>query len=189
LEVQHLARFAGTDLLVEIHHTLDKISPRPIDHAAIVRRAHAHPCHPRFLIPEHTDHALLVIIHAAAAEFRHPVAWVDLARLFEAGVDEAALVARAREWHLGTAVWVALSTLASLGYEVPRVIDALSPSALRRRLLAKWGYRPGEYPVADFASQPGARWFLRQAPLRDDPVGWLGGVGRYAGARILDRTS
>jgi hypothetical protein len=187
-EVKLDANVGGCSLLIELHCGVDKIARRPVDYPAIFARALPHPAYDRFLIPDHTDHVLLVVLHASLCEFEHVVAWPDLALLFRSDVEFDALLSRAREWQLQTATWIALSTLrhlADCGLPEP-LLDELRPSAMRRWVLGRSGYRAGSYPVVQRRSKLGSSWLARQFPLRDDPLRWLGGVATYAASRCSE---
>jgi hypothetical protein len=183
------APFGDAKILVEVHTQLDKVVARSIDYAGCFARARPAPGLPGLLLPTPEDHALLVVLHAACAEFRHPVGFVDLDALLADGIDDATLLSRAGAWQLGTALFVALSTLEALGSShVPRVVlDALRPGALRRAALARY-YSVGSYPVANGTYRPKfLPWILRQAPLRDDLATWVRGVAHYARVRAIER--
>jgi hypothetical protein len=186
-ETHVFATLGETRTLVEVHTQLDKIVARPVAYAAIFDRATPAPGLPGLLVPSDEDHLLLVALHEACSEFRHPVGFADLHALLARGVDMNAVHARAREWKLRTALFVALSTLRALGS--PLATDALvrsfAPSRLRRAALASF-YRVGAYPVARGRFQLGLAWVARQGPLRDDGTAWLRGVGHYACLRAAE---
>lgn len=184
------ARFGGASLLVEVHAHLDKVVPRPVDHAAIFRRARTLDGLPALLAPSLEDHLLLVALHLAASELRHPVAFVDLERILRAGPDLEAVAKRAHAFRLATATWMALVTLRALGSEVvpAGLVRALRPSPLRRAAIARH-YRIGHYPAAKGPFRLGWPWIVRQTALRDDVGAWLAGVARYAALRGAERTA
>jgi hypothetical protein len=175
----------GTTILVEVHHRLDKIVRHPIDYEGVFARAR--PLASGLLVPDNTDHALLVILHAALSEFRHEVAWRDLELLLRAGVDADALQMRAAAWKLERASFLALAALRARGSSVPSaLVDALTPTPLQRRSLELF-YHIGEDPAPRAPLSLGVRWLVRQAPLVDDFGDWLSSVARYAASRVRDR--
>lgn len=187
-ETQLVARAGEMRLLVEVHGTLDKIVPRPIDVAEIEARAERAPGLPGLLLPSAEDHALLVALHAAGHEFRHEMAWLDLELLLRAGLDERLLVERAREFRLGTVMFVVLSTLRALGAAsvAAALVEAFDPGVFRRAALVPF-YDVGGFPVPRTEAALGVRWVVGQTPLRDDLGAWLRGLARYAVARVEDR--
>jgi len=187
-ETQLVARAGGMGMLVEVHDTLDRVAPRPIDVEAIERRATPAPGLASLLLPSPEDHALLVALHAAGHEFRHDIALLDLELLLRRGLDRRTLVERARAFRLETAMFVALSTLRALGAASVdgSFVAAFDPGPLRRAALRPF-YDVGGFPVARFPPALGARWVLRQTPLRDDLAGFFRGLSRYGAARIADR--
>jgi len=174
---------------LEVHRTLDKLVPRPIDQQAIIRRATSAPGLAALRVPDPVDHVLLVILHLACSEFRHPCGWVDLALLFDRGIDLEALEDRARRWRMRTACYLALSTMAALDRPVVPAgfLARLRPGAARLRALGSWQYRVGAYPVCPAPPAPGLGWVLRQIPVRDDLGRWALGVGAYAATRAVER--
>lgn len=175
-----MARSGALETLVEVHTTLDKVVARPIDDAQIFARARAAPGLAGLAIPAPEDHALLVALHAAGHDFKHPVAFLDLEMLLRSGLDLAAVEARARAWKLGTVLFAALSRLRDLGSRrVPGdLLARLDPGPVRRALLRR---------AAASGDTLGAAWILRQTPLRDDLARWSVGLARYALARRADR--
>lgn len=174
-----LARAGSLTTLVEVHTSLDKVVPRPVDLAAIFARALPAPGLRGLLVPALEDHALLVALHAAGHDFRHPAAFVDLDLLLRRGLDVDALVDRARAYRLGSVMFVALSRLRDLGSTAvtPGLVARFDPGPVRRAILRRAGAGEGL----------GIAWIARQTPLRDDPWSWAFGLGRYAGARARDR--
>ena len=187
-EVVFTLPVANQPVMVEVHTRLDKLVGRPVDYQGIFRRATAAPGLPGLLVPAPEDHVLLIVLHAAASEFDHTVAFVDLELLFRSGVDAELLVKRARRWRLRTALFVALMTLRSLGASsVPeRLVEELEAWPLRRRALALY-YNLGGFPVARRPLRLGWPWIIRQAPLRDDLTRWCSGVIGYAGRRSVEK--
>ncbi|MDI3285116.1 nucleotidyltransferase family protein [Polyangium sp. 15x6] len=187
-ETQLVARAGEMRLLVEVHGTLDKIVPRPIDLAAVEERAKPAPALPGLFVPSAEDHALLVALHAAGHEFRHDMAWLDLSFLLRAGLDTGILVERARDFRLGTVMFVVLSTLRALGAASvdPALVQAFDPGLLRRAALVPF-YDVGGFPVPRTKAALGVRWVVGQTPLRDDLGAWARGLARYAAARVADR--
>jgi hypothetical protein len=167
--------------LVEVHTTLDKVVTRPIDIAALFDRATPAPSLPALRVPAVEDHALLVALHAATHDFTHAIAFLDLELLLRGGLDLQVLADRAREWRLTGVMFAMLSGMRQLG--AASVDDALvarfDPGPLRRRVLARAASRG--------TSKPGLGWIAAQTTLRDDPLAWAVGVGRYAIARVRDR--
>jgi hypothetical protein len=169
----------------ELHTTLDKLVARPVDHEAIFTRASPAPGLPRLLLPAAEDHVLLLALHAAGHDFRHAPACADLDLLFARGIDERAVLRRARRWRLTTALFVMLSLLREAGStHVPDgLLRATEPSGLRRAVVRR--YRA-------HISDPGAPlrlgwpWVARQTVLRDDLVAWARGVVEYAGTRAVE---
>ncbi|MRG97902.1 nucleotidyltransferase family protein [Polyangium spumosum] len=187
-ETQLVARAGQMRLLVEVHGTLDKIVPRPIDVAAIETRATPAPGLPGLSLPSVEDHALLVALHAAGHEFRHEMAWLDLELLLRAGLDRRVLVERARAFRLETVMFVMLSTLRALGAASvdAELVRAFEPGRLRRVALAPF-YDVGAFQVPRTKAALGIRWVVGQTPLRDDLAAWIRGLARYAVARVEDR--
>lgn len=173
---------------VEVHTSLDKIVPRPIDARDLFARAAAAPGLPPLLLPSPEDHALLIALHAAGHEFRHPIALLDIELLLRAGLDLAELTRRARTWRLGTVMYVVMATLRGLGAASveDRHVAAFDPGPLRRAALRRW-YDVGAFPVARGPARLGLPWILRQSPLRDDLGAWARGLALYAAARAADR--
>jgi len=174
-----------TSVPVELHTRLDKLVARPVDHAAIFVRAAPAPSLARLRLPASEDHVLLLALHAAGHDFHHGPACADVELVLAAGIDEDALIQRAREWRLSTALFVMLSVLRERGSTAvsDRLLGAVAPRGLRRSGVAR--YRAH---VAD----PGATlglgwpWIARQTVLRDDLAAWGLGVAAYAGARVAE---
>jgi hypothetical protein len=182
-------RAAGVSWLVEVHSRLDPIFGRPVDYPAIIRRAQPLVEFPGLSVPSPEDHVLLVILHAASSEFLHEPCWLDLALLLRGEIDEHAIVLRAKQWRMGTAAFIALTTLASMDDAPPLasvLADRLQPSTPRLLALRPW-YELGRYPLHDRPGEVGLPWVLRQTLLRDDLSGWLANVGRYAALRAVER--
>src|SRR5262249_8625025 len=131
---------------------------------------------------------LLIALHAACHEFRHTVGWVDLELLMRRGIDFHALAERAHAWRLATVLYVALSTLRTLGAASVKDdhVRAFDPGPLRRLALSRY-YRVGSFPVARGLPRSGLSWVASQTPLRDDLGRWSGGVVRYAAVRAVER--
>jgi hypothetical protein len=174
------ARSGAAVTMVELHTTLDKIARRPVDEAGLFARATPAPGLPGLFVPSLEDHVLLVALHAATHDFDHPIAFLDLELCLRRGIDEEALVERARAFCLETVMFVALSMLRDLGAAspTPELVARFEPGPLRRAA--------AERAVASGRAL-GLPWILRQTALRDDVAGWSAGVARYAVARVLDR--
>ncbi len=169
--------------LVEVHTTLDKVVTRPIDMASLFARAAPAPALPGLFVPAAEDHALLIALHAASHDFAHPVGFLDLELLLRRGLDARVLVDRAREWRLSAVMFAMLSAMRQLGAASvdDALVAAFDPGPLRRAILGG--------KAARGVSRPGLGWIVAQTPLRDDPLKWIVGVGRYAVARARDRRS
>lgn len=169
----------------ELHTTLDKLVARPVDHEAIFLRAAPAPGLPRLLLPGDEDHVLLLALHAAGHDFRHAPACADLELLFARGLDEGALLLRARRWRLETALFVMLSLLREGGsINVPdRLLRAIEPSGLRRAVVRRYRAHIAD-PSATL--RLGWPWVARQTVLRDDLAAWARGVVEYAGVRAVE---
>lgn len=178
-----IVRVGPAAVTVEIHTSLDKVVPHRIDWPSIFLRAAEVAGLPTSLrVPSLEDHALLVIVHAALSDLRHPVAWDDLDRLWRAGLDDARFAARATDWKLATASTVVLEAWATRHpeHDVSGVVRALGVGALRRRLVSR--------AFVDSAPRTnGWRWTLRQSALRDDPLRYAIGLTSYALRRAADR--
>jgi hypothetical protein len=176
----------GASVLLELHTSLDKLVDRPVDYAAIFSRATPAPALPGLLLPADEDHALLIALHAAGHDFLHEPACADLDLLLARGVDEGALLLRARQWRLETVLFIMLSLLRKSGStRVPeRWIDALAPTGLRRAAV-DWYVSHIADPRASL--RVGWRWIVRQTVLRDDLSIWARGVALYAGTRAVER--
>jgi hypothetical protein len=169
----------------ELHTTLDKLVPRPVDHDAVFARAASAPGRPHLRLPAGEDHVLLLALHAAGHDFRHAPACADLDRLFASGVDEGTVLRRAQQWRLETALFVMLSLLRESGStHVPdRLLRALEPSGLRRAAIRRYRMH-----IADPGTvlRLGWPWIARQTVLRDDLAAWARGVVDYAGVRAIE---
>jgi hypothetical protein len=170
---------------VEVHGSLDKLTPRPMPLSELLARAR--PLSGSLLAPAPEDHLLLVAVHAAVSDLAHPIAFLDLERLLRGGIDGSTLAERAARYRAATAVFVALATLRALGStSVPDALLArLAPGPVRRRAIDVF-YRVGRYPAHAPEPELGWRWALRQATLRDDTARWLGAVARYGAARLAE---
>jgi hypothetical protein len=174
--------------VVEVHTTLDKIVPRPVDERGLFERARPAPDLPALFIPSPEDHVLLIALHAAGHEFHHPVAFLDIELLLRGGLNIEILARRARAWRLGSVMFIAMATLRALGAAsvTDAHVSAFDPGPLRRAAIARF-YSIGSYPVARSPLRLGLPWILRQTPLRDDLGAWLRGVAHYALLRAADR--
>jgi len=174
----------AASVMFEVHTTLDKLVARPVDYAGIFDRATPAPALAGLLLPANDDHLLLLALHAAGHDFRHAPASADLDLLLAGGVDEAALVRRAREWRLETALFLSLTLLRESGsVHVPtRLLHAIEPSGLRRIVVNRYSLRIASRDPL----QMGWRWVLRQSALRDDLAVWTRGVAGYGGARAVE---
>lgn len=173
---------------VELHASLDKVVPRPIDIGALFARGRPFEEAEWVWIPGREDHLLLVALHLAADEFNHLPGFADLEVLLRPGLDMGAVVERAKAWRATTAVYLALRTLEALGgpHVAPELLTALEPSRLRRVLLSRV-FQPSRWPVTGGAISLGVPWILRQTLIRDDRSNWLRGLARYAGIRVRER--
>jgi hypothetical protein len=176
-----LVRAGAMTGLVEVHTTLSKVVSRPIDMREVFARATPAPSLPGLLVPSPEDHALFIALHAAGHDFAHPVAYLDLEMLLRRGLDEEALVQRARAWRLSSVMFAALSAMRQLGAAsvTDDLIARFDPGPLRRELVRN--------AAARGAPRPGLGSIVSQTALRDDPGAWVAGVGRYAVARVRDR--
>jgi hypothetical protein len=167
--------------LVEVHTTLSKMVAHPIDTAPLFARALPAPSLPGLLVPAPEDHALLVALHASTHGFAHAPAFVDLELLLRKGLDLDVLVARAREWRLTSVMFAMLTAMRELGSASVsgELLARFEPGALKRNVVAKVATRG--------ASSSGYGWVATQTVLRDDPIAWAAGVGRYVVARARDR--
>jgi hypothetical protein len=180
-ETQIMLPLGALQVLVEVHATLDKIAPRPIDLDAIFSRAAPAPGLPALLVPAPEDHALLLALHAAVSGFAHPIAFLDLELLLRRGLDARVLAERARDFGLRAAMFATLSIMRDLGAAslTPDLLARFDPGPARRALLRRASPRA--------VPELGLAWIAAQTPLRDDLPAWLGGVARYAVARARDR--
>lgn len=187
-EIMLTAQSGAMTAVVELHTTLDKVVPRPIDDRALFARALPAPTLPGLLIPAPEDHALLVALHASGHEFRHPIALLDLELLLRRGLDLDELSHRARAFALTTVMHIAMSTLLSLGAAsvTETHVRAFAPSPLRRTVALRC-YDPQTIAHASGPNRLGAAWILWQTPLRDDLAAWTRGIARYAALRGLER--
>ena len=176
----------ATSVLLELHTGLDKLVARPVDYEAIFARASPAPGLPHVLLPSDEDHVLLLALHAAGHDFLHEPACADLDLLLARGVDEAALLHRARQWRLGTVLFVMLSLLRERGSaRVPdRLLATLAPGALRRAAVGVYRSRLATPGASESLGWP---WIARQTVLRDDLPAWARGVLAYAWARAVER--
>jgi hypothetical protein len=182
------ATYGGVPMLLEVHTQLDKVVSRPIDYAGVFGRALPAPGYPGLLVPAPEDHVLLVALHAATAEFRHPPALGDLALLLRAGVDEHALVERARQWRLGTATFALLQLLGLQEGDALRrgLSTALRPGQVRLAALRRF-HHLDERTASRGPCRLGWSWALRQTAVRDDFGRWVVGLARYAALRAVER--
>jgi len=189
-EVVFVARAGAASWTIEVHGMLDKIVARPLPTDDLFDRSLAAPELSGLRLPSAEDHVLLIALHEAASEFRHPAGFVDVELLFRQGIDCAVLIDRARRYKLRTALYVVLATLR--GLDAPSIpndlVSELRPGRLRG-LVLKRCYAIGDYPLAPDAMELGLPWIVRQTALRDDLVRWGLGVGRYAAQRALERGS
>jgi len=187
-ETQLVASAGAMSQLVEVHDSLDKVVPRPLDISAIEARAMPLSGMQALQIPAPEDHALLVAQHAAAHEWRHVLGFIDLELLLRAGLDVLVLEERAKEARLVTVMFVALSTLRALGStSVTESLVARFDPGPRRRAFLRTFYDVGRFPVARGEATLGASWIIGQTPLRDDLARYALGVARYGALRLLDR--
>ena len=181
-------RVAGIDIKIDLHERLDKIAARPVAHDEIFARARRLPELEPLLVPSPEDHALLVALHLAVSDLRHPVGLVDLAQLLHAGLELELLAARARRWKLATALYLCLATLHTYAPTIvpAGLLAALKPTPLRRAALLAAGFVPGRRSALEGSPRLGWPWLGRQLALRDDPLRWLGGIAGYALRRAED---
>lgn len=173
-------------LLVELHTSLDKVVRRPVDLPAIVSRSR---CWKRALsLPALEDHLLIVVLHAATADFDHAVAWLDLHLLLGRKPDLEVVLARAAAWSLSTPLYVAARALRDAGSDlVPAaLLSRCRPHALRERAVKHY-FDLGRFPLHAGNRDDGFAWVTRQTPLRDDTLRWLAGCARYAATRSAER--
>ncbi|MFO0761463.1 MAG: nucleotidyltransferase family protein [Byssovorax sp.] len=175
------------DFLVEVHTTLDKLVPRPLDLDAILAVSTSAPGLPGLLVPRLEDQALLVAVHLASHDFLHPLGLIDLEMLLRRGLDAALLAERARAFAADAALWRCLVELSTLGSpSVPEaLLHAVAPSSIRRAILLRAHPQGGPPPRPD--ERLGLAWALRQTPLRTDTLPWLAGLGRFALLRARER--
>ena len=182
-----LVSFGSTSVLIELHNSVDKVSPRPIPFYELYSRAVCLPELPGTLRPPDTeDQVLLTIAHLGNSQFQHEPGWRDLELLIHQGLHWDVIVERARRYKLDTCLYVGVQTLQRRGIHMDGLwLEKLQPSPLRKRMIARFlrdqpaKHEPRERPT-------GLRWIAEQSLLRDD-IGWLFGVGRYALLRIIDR--
>ena len=187
-EVQLVLARGVAALTVEVHSGLDKLVSRPVPWADIWARARPAPTLPGLFVPSLEDHFLLVVQHAAGAELRHPIAFVDLELLLRAGAAPDKLLAGARVSRLRTATWLLLRALQVLDAPsvTPDLVGAFRPT-LARRLALQGHYRPGAYPFVRGELRLGLSWALWQSVVRDDVAHWLLGLAGYGARRALER--
>jgi hypothetical protein len=187
-EVVLRGSYGGAPVLLEVHTQLDKLVSRPIDYAGIFARALHAPGLPGLLVPAPEDHALLVALHAAGHDFRHPVAFIDFNLLLKAGLDIGAVTERAHRWCLRTGMFVFLRLLRALDESsVPReLLEALDPGPLRRAVVSRMNGQKALLADAE-PTRLGWPWVVRQTALRDDVARWCGGVLQYAALRGVER--
>ena len=175
----------AASVLFELHTTLDKLVPRPVDHAAIFARATPAPDLSGVWLPADEDHLLLLALHAAAHDFHHEPACADVELLLARGLDEAAVLERARRWRLGTVLFVMLSLLREGGST--RVSDgllrALEPGGLRLAAVQRYRAHVADPETSRSLGWP---WIARQTVLRDDLSAWVRGLVSYAGVRVVE---
>ncbi len=178
----------GAQLLVEAHTQLDKMVARPVDQAGIFARASARKAGSSLLLPSDEDHVLLQVLHVAASDFIHPVAWQDLALLWHPALCKRSVLLRARRWRLSTALHLTLRYMRRHGIAVAdEYLLATRPSRWRRRWLQRV-YPANQSVEAKIEDrQMGWAWVRRQTVLRDDMLAWCGGVMAYGLARLRDR--
>lgn len=181
-------RVGGVEVKLDVHEQLDKLAARPVSHAEIFARARPLPELEPLLVPAAEDHALLVALHLATSELRHPVGLLDLAQLLRAGLELELLVERACAWKLTTALYLCFAALHDYAPAlVPTTLLAtLRPKRWRRTALRAAGLVPIPRAALERPTQLGWPWLVRQLAVRDDPLRWLGGIGRYAIARAED---
>jgi Uncharacterised nucleotidyltransferase len=179
----------AAEVLLELHTSLDKLVPRPIDEAALFSRSIEAPGLPGLRVPAPEDHALLVALHAAGHDFAHPPALLDLELLFRRGLCFDELAARAAEFRLGTVMFIMLGLLREVGAVsiTEEHVAAFTPGRLRRAILAR-RVSAAHLDQIDAASGAlGLPWIGRQALLRDDLGAYALGVLRYAAVRVAER--
>jgi hypothetical protein len=169
---------------VELHHRLDKVVAHSVDYAAIVARSRPCPSFEALRLPVAEDHLLLVALHYALSDFRHPHAASDLAALIRRGVVWDVVERRARAWRVATVLFACIEPLVEQGVRIPAAVLArLRPPARRASKLRALS----RAALAERRPAQGARWLWRQGCLRDDPARYLAGVAGYAALRGLDR--
>ena len=183
---------AGATYAIDLHTRLDKLVGRGIDYESVFDRSVTltqQDLAP-FVAPSPEDHLLLLVIHASAAEFSHPVAWNDLDRLFERGLDEDLVAERAERWRVSTSLNMVLRGLKQWGsvHVSPALVERCRPPWFRRQLLQRVFDVDGIMRRPE-ARQQGWRWVARQLPLRDDALRWCLGVLLYGVRRVADRVN
>lgn len=173
-------------LLVELHTSLDKVVRRSIDLPAIAARSR--PWTSALSLPALEDQLLIVVLHAATADFDHAVAWLDLHRLFGADPDLDVVLARAAAWSLMTPLYVAARALSDAGSDrvPPTLSSRCRPNGLRELALKRY-FDLGRFPLHAGNRPDGLPWATRQTVLRDDTLRWLAGCARYAATRAAER--
>lgn len=174
--------------VVEVHTALDKVFPRSIPYADVMIRSSEATA--RLRVPSREDHLLMVALHAAVADFDHPVGWLDLHLLLAGPLDFELIAQRANDWELSTALYVALHGLRRAGSDrvPPQLLEAVRPGILRRAWLRRY-FDHRHFPMHAGDRAMGLSWAWRQTALRDDTWRWLIGCGRYGGLRVLERAS
>ncbi len=175
---------------VELHASMDKVVPRDLGMTDLFARSRLLPGARWIRIPSSEDHLILISLHLASDEFRHPAGFVDLEVLLECGVNFEAVVNRANRWRAATPVHLALASLDQLRPAlVPSsVIYALRPARFRLALLRR-AYPAPPHPQSAIpgSTRLGLKWLVMQTLLRDDPGAWFQGVARYAVLRGCER--
>lgn len=179
----------AAEVFLELHTSLDKLVPRPIDERALFARSLEAPGLPGFRVPAPEDHALLIALHAAGHDFAHPPALLDLELLFRRGLRFDELASRAAAFRLDTVMFIMLGLLRELGAASinDAHVEAFRPGRLRRAILAQ---RTSARHLAQHEAVGGALglpWIMRQALLRDDLGAYGLGVLRYAAVRAAER--
>ena len=174
-------------ILVEIHNSIDKVSPRPIPFDKLYQRATAPSNLANGLrIPDKEDQLLLTVAHLGNSHFQHELGWTDLKKLFEDGCHWPTVMNRSNLYRLNSCLYFCLEGLCLRGVAVdPSLLQRLKPGVLRRRL-AHQVFEIGKAPPYGRNRPTGLRWVGEQTLLRDDPA-WLIGITRYATIRLIER--